>query len=365
MPSFHQDDMFSALAQSGEVDLEVIFAKELTSDRVQLGWNTNLSGYRYRILKGRFSLLQAIRYAWSGRDRLHLVNGIWAEPAFATALCVLGASRSAFAIHSEAPDPTQSLSGFKRLLRQTFGKWVACRAAGILAVSHFAVDYYTRLGVHKEQIYPFGYFRASARLQTAPEASRRQERTEVIFVGQLIRRKGLDILLEAMQPLFAEYPHLYLTVIGAGEDLLALQALIRKAGIEGRISFIGVLPAEQIQARVSTADVLVLPSRWDGWGMVVNEAFYAGVPAIVSDRCGASDLVQNGKNGYVFQGEDVDDLRKRLKSFLSRKGEWPRFRAEAARTGDKISVEKATAYLIECLKSITGHSSHRPAPPWS
>ena len=356
--------MFSALAQSGEIDLDVVFAKELTNDRVQLGWNASLSGYRYRILNKRFSLLQAIWIAWLGRDHLHLVNGIWAEPAFASALCVLAMSGSVYAIHSEAPDPTQSLSNFRRTLRKTFGKYIARRAAGILAVSHFAVDYYAQLVARKERVYPFGYFRATSDWQSFSEASKRQERTEVIFVGQLIRRKGLDILLEAIQPLFAEYPGLYLTVIGAGEDLPALQALIQSAGVEERIGFAGALPAEQVQPRVSAANVLVLPSRWDGWGMVINEALSVGVPVIASDQCGASDLIRQGVNGYVFRSEDAEDLRNCLRRFLSNAAEWSKLRPAIASDGLSISAEAASRYMIECMKHMIGLKHERPIPPW-
>ena len=363
MPSAYQEDIFSVLAGMEGVDLEVIFAEGLTSDRVRLGWKANLRGYRYRILGGKFSLLQALRVAWSDRDRIHVVNGIWAEPAFACALCVLGLSGSTFAIYSEAPDPSQPLSWLKRALRGTFGKWVVWRATGILAVSHFAVDFYTRLGARQERFYPFGYFRASADSRPAPGASGRPERTEVIFVGQLIKRKGLDILLAAMRPLFALYPDLHLTIIGAGEEFAALQSLIVWSGDEARLTLPGVLPAEQIPARVSAAQVLVLPSRWDGWGIVVNEALSAGVPAIVSDRCGAVDLIRHGINGYVFRSEDVEDLRRCLRDFLD--GGRDRLPSAAAATGRAISAEAAARYMIECMNHMVGARRERPVPPWA
>jgi glycosyltransferase involved in cell wall biosynthesis len=365
MPSFYQDDISRALIRSEEIDLEVVFAKELTTDRVKLGWNATLSGYRYRILNRKFSFLHAMRIAWSGRDRLHLVNGIWAEPAFASALCVLALSRSIFAIHSEAPDPTRPLSMLKRALRLTFGKWVARRASGILAVSHFAVDFYAQLVAHEEHIYPFGYFRSIPDRQSLPEASIRQERIEVIFVGQLVRRKGLDILLAAMQPLFTQYTNLYLTVVGAGEDLPALQTMIRKAGVENSVNLTGALPAQQIQARMSAAHVLVLPSRWDGWGMVINEALSVGVPVIASDQCGASDLIRQGVNGYVFRSEDVEDLRNCLRHFLGRADEWSNLRAAIASIGQSISAEVASRYMIECMKHMIGAKAERPIPPWT
>ena len=198
-----------------------------------------------------------------------------------------------------------------------------------------------------------------------PEISRRQGRTEIIFVGQLIKRKGLDILLEAIHPLFAEYSDLDLTVVGTGEDLPALQGLVRRLDIEDRIHFAGVLPAEQVQSRMSAARALVLPSRWDGWGMVINEALSVGVPVIASDQCGASDLIQNGVNGYVFRSEDREDLRNCLRRFLDEADFWSKQRSEVAMTGQLISAEVASSYMIECIKHMVRIRLDRPAPPWA
>jgi glycosyltransferase involved in cell wall biosynthesis len=186
----------------------------------------------------------------------------------------------------------------------------------------------------------------------------------VIFVGQLIPRKGVDLLLEAIRPLFGEQPNLFLSVIGDGSESRSLQASARALGIAARVNFEGTISSNKIQSRLASSDVLVLPSRWDGWGMVVNEALSAGVPVIASDRCGAADLVQEGVNGYVFRSEDVEDLRGCLHRFL--KDEDGRgMRAAAASTGRAVSAESAAPYLIECLKHMTGASSTRPIPPWT
>jgi glycosyltransferase involved in cell wall biosynthesis len=365
MPSFYQDDMFRALTGSEEVDLEVIFAKEMTSDRVQLGWRASLSGYRYRMLGGRFSLLRAMRIAWAERDRVHVVNGIWSEPTFAAALSALALSGSTFAVYAEAPDPTQPRPKFKRLLRKAFGRWIARHAIGILAVSRLAVDFYGRLGFRTDHIYPFGYFQSNNTLPNISGELIHGQKKEIIFVGQLIHRKAWDVLLKALQPLFADYPSLRLTIVGDGEDASLLQQYLNSLGLASRVLFEGAIASEKIRPRIATADVLVLPSRWDGWGMVVNEAFSVGVPVIASDRCGASDLIRHGENGYVFRSEDVEDLRHCLRNFLDNPSRWLALRAAAANTGRSISADVAAHYLIHCIKHMTGASTYRPDPPWA
>ena len=365
VPSFHQDGLFKALLASEELDLRVVFAAEVPRHRLQLGWTQAARDYPNRMLSARFAFWDAIRIAWSERGRLHIVNGIWAEPSFAAALCVLAFARSRFVVYAEAPDLRQTPVGFFGALRKWFGGWIAKRALGMLAISHFAEQFYTHLGFARVRVYPFGYFQTHNVQTERPARLTAGERMEVIFVGQLIPRKGVDLLLEAMRPLFDDYSDLRLSVIGGGSEAQALQAVADSFGIANRVSFEGTLRSDRIQPRLASVDVLVLPSRWDGWGMVVNEALSVGVPVVVSDCCGAADLIQHGVNGFVFRSEDVEDLRRCLRRLLENADDRLAMRSAAARTGRVVSAQAAAPYMIECLKHMTGRSAARPAPPWA
>lgn len=364
IPSFHQGALFRALSARDDVELQVVFAKVLPNERLDLGWHSDLTGYSYRFLDERHRTADAIRLARSQTDRIHIINGLWAEVAFSAALLTLAISGSPYVIYSEAPDPGQRRSAVKRLFQRVFGKLLAPRATGVLTVSHLAAEFYGSLNVGEREIYPFGYFRSSVRSRMNLRDSAEHNRTEVVFVGQIIHRKGIDLLLEAIHPLLELYPTLSLIVIGRGEMEVSIRERAAALGVLDRVVFEGVIPSTSIPARLAAADLLVLPSRFDGWGMVVNEALSVGTPVIVSDRCGAADLVQNEVNGYVFRGEDIADLRRCLSDFLSKEVSWASLRANAADTGDRISAEVAAGYLIDCLKHMTGVLQQRPSPPW-
>ena len=364
MPSFYQDDLFTHLAESGEVELRVVFAKALTKDRVRLGWNAGRQQYEHRTLKRRFALVEAARLARRERDRLHIVNGIWAEPAFAAALATLNRMSSRFVIYSEAPEVACPRPAIKRRLRAALGQSSVRRAAGVLAVSHFAMDFYRELGCAEDRLYPFGYFRAAPH-SFAVSQSTEAARTEIIFAGQLIHRKGVDVLLNALRPLFAEYSDLHLRLIGEGETRAALSAQVDACGFRRHVTFAGAMSADDASARIAAADLLVLPSRWDGWGMVVNEALAVGVPVVASDACGASDLIRHGANGYVFASGDADSLRDCLREFCNQShGERLAMRRAARATGEAVAADRAARYLIDCLKHLTGATTHRPRAPW-
>ena len=365
MPSFHQDDLFTSLAGSGEVDLRVVFARELITERLRLGWSPGARQYAHHTLASPYSVAEAFRIARRERHRLHIINGIWAEPAFAAALTALRMMGSRFVIHSEAPDVAQQRSVFKRGLRSTFGKWVVGKAAGVLAISRFAVAFYRELGCLDERLYPFGYARALPDGAKLARDTAKAGRTEIIFVGQLIRRKGVDILLAALRPLFAERADLRLTLIGDGDQRAALGAQAAAYGFDDRLTFAGVMAAGQAQSRMAAADLLVLPSRWDGWGMVVNEAFAVGVPVITSDACGASDLIRDGVNGLIFDSEDAEALRDCLRRFCNQSSEERmNMRRAALISGESVAADVAARYLIACLKHMTGITCDKPSAPW-
>jgi glycosyltransferase involved in cell wall biosynthesis len=309
--------------------------------------------------------MEAANLARRERQRLHLVNGIWAEPAFAMALTTLKLMGSRFVIHSEGPDNSQRQPAAGRWLRAAFGQWIARSATGILAISHFAADFYRELGCPDQRLYPFGYFRALPDSTKVACETPKAAQTEIIFVGQLIHRKGVDVLLDAMRLLLAEYAGWRLTLIGDGDQRLALEAQTAAAGLRDRIAFTGAMAADQVQSQIAAADLLVLPSRWDGWGMVINEALAAGVPVIASDQCGASDLIRHGVNGYVFRNQEAQELRDCLRQFCNRSHEERRAMRVAARlTGDRLAADIAARYLIACLKHMTGLAPDKPVAPW-
>jgi glycosyltransferase involved in cell wall biosynthesis len=364
VPSFYQGDVLRALVATGELDLEAIFARPLPEDRIQLGWENDLAGYSFRFLNETNRIMDAVRLVWSRRDRIHMVNGMWMEPSFAAALTALAATGGTYAIYSEAPDPNISRSVAKKLFATAFGRMIVARASGFFPVSHLGVEFFKRLRARPENIYPYGYFRSHSKPSDSSMWRDDEDRIEVVFLGQVVQRKGIDVLLEAMKPLFEEHPTLYLTIIGAGDLLDGTRRQVDSSDLMRRIEFEGTLPSHQVLSRLKNADLLVLPSRWDGWGIVINEAFAVGMPVVVSNRCGASELVRNGVNGYVFRNEDVVDLRACLKRFLTQREEWASFRAASSTMAEKISAEAVAPYLIKSLKHMVGLLDEQPTPPW-
>jgi glycosyltransferase involved in cell wall biosynthesis len=356
MPSFYQNDLFCDLAK--KVDLRVVYDHGMTGDRRELGWSEPSGEYKTCVLESDQKIRHAMSIARSELDRVHIINGIWAESAFMAAAFVLGRASARFSIYAECPDDTVRRSVMRRGARAVAGHWVAGRASGMFAVSHFAVDYFAALGFRRECIYPFGYFRSTPRVKVDPS----RETANLVYIGQLVHRKGIDILLQAVAPIARRFPDMRLSVIGMGPEYASISAKVRENGLANHVMFEGVKPSAHIHERLQQASVLILPSRWDGWGLVINEALAAGIPVIASDRCGAADLIVSGMNGYVFRSESVDSLRSCISAFLE--SDRAQMRAAALKTSSALTIPVVSDYFVDCLEHMCGQRNDKPAPPW-
>jgi glycosyltransferase involved in cell wall biosynthesis len=133
----------------------------------------------------------------------------------------------------------------------------------------------------------------------------------VLFVGKLIGLKGIPILIEALTRLSVSGKAVHLVVVGSGPLAEQLAAMANARSLSA--TFIGFVNQSRMPEFYAAADVLVLPSCSETWGLVVNEAFACGLPAIVSDRVGcAPDMIVNGLTGTVIPFGDVARLAEAI-----------------------------------------------------
>ncbi|MDA0977610.1 MAG: glycosyltransferase family 4 protein, partial [Proteobacteria bacterium] len=149
---------------------------------------------------------------------------------------------------------------------------------GILAIGADTADWLQARGANPDSIYPFTYFIESPYSEASFQAGSKHQ---VLFIGEMIPLKKLDLLIDAMEPLKDE---LQLIAIGSGPCRDQWQEQARKAGIDSQ--WPGPVPHEEIGNYLARGSCLVLPSEHDGWGVVVSESMMMGTPAICSHRCG-------------------------------------------------------------------------------
>lgn len=147
--------------------------------------------------------------------------------------------------------------------------------------------------------------------------NRQAEPFTFLYVGRLVGFKHTPLMVQAFIKAFAEDENVHLRVVGDGEYMQELQALS-----QGRdnVHLLGAKFGKELEKEYHNAHVFVLPSTYEMWGLVVNEAMAASMPVIVSDTVGSGyDLVQGQNTGLVFKDNDVDSLAECMKRIAHNK----------------------------------------------
>lgn len=201
-------------------------------------------------------------------------------------------------------------------------------ADSIVVCTTAAKDFYSRLGFHHSAVgvVPIirdeGSFRAYIEALTPLAAQLRSENSlsgkrVVLFVGRLVAIKGVHRLLQAFSGASNSVQDTRLVVIGDGPERESLRLLSNELGLGESVNFLGRKEGDELLAWYLLADLFVLPSDYEAYGAVVNEALLAGVPVLCSAWAGASELVTPGRNGDLFEPHDIERLSNLIISYLA------------------------------------------------
>lgn len=231
-------------------------------------------------------------------------------------------------------------------------------AADLIVVpSRFVRDTFVRRGVPAAKL---AVVPETATPRTAPPSQRPPHaRPRILFVGQIDVRKGIAYLVEAFRVLDGRAT---LRLVGPADR----QLLAKLSPLPDGVEIVGPRSGERLAAEFRDADLFVLPSVEDGFGLAVVEAMAAGLPVIVSDHAGSADLVDDGRNGFVVPARDAAALARQLDALVcdpnlrARMGEAARTTA-LARTWEAYGADMERAYARLGLEPVRGAVSYARA----
>jgi glycosyltransferase involved in cell wall biosynthesis len=304
----HQEAFLEAVAErwtaASGVDVILGVERDLPAERSAQGWQRP----RHKHLKVVDISIPANHAALAAHDTaasLHVFSGFFSHPLVWAGFRRLASTPARLAIFSEAPEQPWQTGWLKRLRGRVLAARWARRFAFVLAIGGVGCEFFSRIGFPKEKIVPFGYY-----LDVPPlgAASSRPADGVVRFVsaGQLVHRKGIDLLLRACGELPATGWRL--DCYGDGPERQRLEELVRSLRLADRVAFHGVISSDGVRAALAQADCALLPSRFDGWGMLVNESLAVGTPVICSASCGSAVLVSSVQSGSVVLPDSVTAL---------------------------------------------------------
>jgi glycosyltransferase involved in cell wall biosynthesis len=382
-PIQYQAPLLRLIASEPDLDLTVFFQSEgAVREHHDSGfgqlvrWDVPLlDGYRYEVLPalGRRDVITAQRpfsYGLARRMRRARFDALWvhgyARLCNWQAMLVAKALGIKVLLRDEANAGSAPRSAPRRLAKRGFFRLLAGVADAFLAIGSRNRDYYLANGIAGERIFMMPYSVDNdffARLAQAAAPARERLRVElglspdravILYASKFQRRKRPDELLLAYQRLCRQLLPAppYLLFLGDGEMRAALQAQARAQALAD-VRFLGFRNQTELPAFFDLADVFVLPSIHEPWGLIVNEVMAVGRAVVVSDQVGcAADLVRHGVNGYIFPAGDVDALAASLREIVTAPERARAMGAASRAIIERWSLREAVAGLRQALRAV-------------
>jgi glycosyltransferase involved in cell wall biosynthesis len=334
IPSPYQQDLFNALSRSSNMDINVLYYASTASDR---DWDTpRLADYEKIMPEKKLNIFGFNPVINSGViSEIKNINAdlvIVSDYSFMSAqlaMWYLTFTGKKWIYWGEKPGIRQGL--FRSWLRSLLMLPIKYSAA-VCAIGLKAENVYKTWLKNIIPVFNIPYFCDLRPFNTINKE--KHERINVLFSGQFIARKGIDILLQAFDAIADECPDVDLILAGGTRENINPGQFPEK--YKDRIKFAGFVQPADLPDLYSHADIFVLPSRYDGWGVVINEALGAGLPVIASDQVGAAhDLVRHGENGFIFPAGDKQQLAGFIKALAGSQ----ELREKFGRTSRQMSGE--------------------------
>ena len=347
-PSPYRVRFFDELGK--RMDVTVLFADRIEDKKHRnAGWYVPSQGsFKAVQLKKTFAVksnsLCLEVTSWLKQPFDHIVVCGYSNPTVILAMAYMRMKKIPFWMEVDGGLIRQD-SGWKHRIKSVL---VGCPDRW-LSSGRYTTEYLVHYGAKKENVfeYPFTSLEAADLLPavTEPEekaALRRElgieEKHCLLAIGQFIHRKGFDVLLKAAAKLPKD-AGIYLV---GGEPTEEYIALRQELGLYN-VHFLGFQNKETLVKFYKAADVFVLPTREDIWGLVINEAMAYGLPVITTDRCVAGlELVEDGVNGFIVPVRDVEALADKMNEIL---------RSDLQAMG-RAALEKVEPYTIENMAKV-------------
>jgi len=190
----------------------------------------------------------------------------------------------------------------------------------------------------------------------------RPEERILLFVGRLVREKGVEVLLDAMPQVLAAHPEAKLVVVGSGEHG-PLRGRAAEKGLGEKILFAGFVPEEELRRLYAVANLAVFPSLYEPFGIVALEAMAAGVPVVTSDIGGFQEVVRHGETGLHTWANNPHSLAWGITRVLSDSRLAERLRRAGRReVRQRYAWEKIAEHTLTVYREVLAEREAAAAP---
>jgi len=355
-PSHHQSGLFASLLRRG-VDLQVTYYEEVSAQRLALGWSGTGDGAPWECFLSR-SGASAVERLTQLHDYVHIIPG-YGSPLLRELVAAACRQNIAWCHWSEAARP--GWRWWARLLtKMRHARRVNRHSLGAFAQGVLARQDFMRWGMAPEKIADLAYsvnFDASAAEPEKSITDFAAGRGVFLFVGRLDHGKAIDVQLHALAKLGKAAASWCLVLVGSG-DTQPYRTLAASLGIADQVLLLPPVPWERIASIHQAGDVLLLPSRYEGWGAVANEAAATGKALIMSAACGAAwHLINPGVNGYMVAPGSAESLAGAMRRYIQGGRALAGMHGERSRMlHEAFTCDSMAQRMVACISGWQGNA---------
>jgi len=193
---------------------------------------------------------------------------------------------------------------FKRIYDLSLGRYLLMNTSKIIALTEDQIEQYTKRGGDKSRIAVIPNAIDLEKYMSCENPAKDKSGKSLLFVGRLEKYKGIQDVVGMMPTLLASEPDVRLTIVGGDSGFRQeLEGLSKRLGVSDNIVFAGEVSSEDLLKKYREADIFVLPSRMEGFGIVLLEAMASGLPCVAYSIPSVRTLIEHGKTGLLAENE--------------------------------------------------------------
>jgi len=334
-PTHYKTDLWNAFEKSKLFDSFVIYtqSKNWAPDGGHNYTRLPEAVYKYKVVKGKgikgvfLSCITVIQAFKKDKFDIVFISGYVNAPTL-LGIVICATFKINYIVHADVFNrltPSGNFKYLKELLRDAIRQLIFKTAKGVLTCGKLGKESAIAAGCDVSQVFDFPYVVDVNRiLNDAPvdvpvqcASDLKNNNTVIFFSGRMIKRKGLDTLIEAVDTI-TDMGEWVLWIEGDGPDFEKYQQLVGLHKLDDRCRFLGFCQPDVHSWLLRNSNIVVVPSHSDSWGMLVDEGMQLGKIVISSDQTGSgADRIIDGKNGYIFPAGDSISLSRLIKNILS------------------------------------------------
>jgi len=226
-----------------------------------------------------------------------------------------------------------------------YSRKMSSKINAVISPSNFVMNFHTK----------FGFFKNSSKhiiangIQLESSYNPKTENSnEFIFVGQILENKGAQIAIKAFKKISDKNAQLH--IVGTGPYIETLKQIV---GVDKNIILHGFVEEKKLNSLLEQCSYFLLPSLWyENFPLVLNEVMTKGLPVIASNIGGIPEIVEDGKNGFLFKPGDVDSLALIIQNIINGKYDIQKFSENAIKSSRRFPIEAQMKSIKEIYSKI-------------